>query len=91
MIEGLEEKAAQLGKKYFPDEENIWARANIEASCVKSACLEMAEWLLEGAFECTVHEDAGGYPYINQIELYDYDKDRPIAKKGDKIKVLIFR
>lgn len=91
MIEGLEEKAAQLGKKYFPDEENIWARANIEASRVKSACLEMAEWLLEGAFECTVYEDAGGYPYINEIELYDYDKDRPIAKKGDKIKVLIFR
>ena len=51
----------------------------------------MAEWLLEGAFECTVYEDAGGYPYINKIELYDYDKDRPIAKKGDKIKVLIFR
>ena len=91
MIEGLEEKAAQLGQKYFPDEENIWARANIEASRVKSACLEMAEWLIESAFECTVHEDAGGYPYINQIELYDYDKDRPIAKKGDKVKVLIFR
>lgn len=41
----LEEKATQLSQKYFPDEENIWARANIEALKCKSACLEMAEWL----------------------------------------------
>ena len=41
----LEEKATQLSKKYFPDEENIWARANIEAHKCKSACIEMAEWL----------------------------------------------
>ena len=41
----LEEKATQLSQKYFPDEENIWARANIEAHICKSACIEMAEWL----------------------------------------------
>ena len=41
----LEEKATQLSQKYFPDEENIWARANIEAQKCKSACIEMAEWL----------------------------------------------
>ena len=41
----LEEKATQLSQKYFPDEENIWARANIEARRCKSACIEMAEWL----------------------------------------------
>lgn len=41
----LEEKATQLSQKYFPDEENIWARANIEAHKCKSACIEMAEWL----------------------------------------------
>ena len=39
----LEEKASQLSQKYFPDEENIWARANIEALKCKSACMEMAE------------------------------------------------
>lgn len=43
----LEEKATQLSRKYFPDEENIWARANIEALKCKSACMEMAEWLKE--------------------------------------------
>ena len=41
----LEEKATQLSQKYFPDEENIWARANIEAQKCKSACIEMVEWL----------------------------------------------
>jgi hypothetical protein len=41
----LEEKATQLSQKYFPDEENIWARPNIEAQSCKSACIEMAEWL----------------------------------------------
>ena len=40
----LEEKATQLSQKYFPDEENIWARANIEAHKCKSACMEMVEW-----------------------------------------------
>lgn len=41
----LEEKATQLSQKYFPDEENIWARPNIEAQRCKSACIEMVEWL----------------------------------------------
>lgn len=41
----LEEKATQLSQKYFPDEENIWARPNIEAQKCKSACIEMVEWL----------------------------------------------
>lgn len=40
----LEEKATQLSQKYFPDEENIWARPNIEAQKCKSACIEMVEW-----------------------------------------------
>ena len=40
-----EEKATQLSHKYFPDEENIWARPNIEAHKCKSACIEMVEWL----------------------------------------------
>ena len=43
--EDLEEKATQLSQKYFPDEENIWARPNIEALKCKSACIEMVEWL----------------------------------------------
>ena len=41
----LEEEATRLAKKYFPDEANIWARANIEAQKCKSACIEIVEWL----------------------------------------------
>ena len=41
----LEKKAIQLSQKYFPDEENIWARPNIEAQRCKSACIEMVECL----------------------------------------------
>lgn len=39
----LEKKATQLSQKYFPDEENIWARSNIEAHKCKRECIEMAE------------------------------------------------
>lgn len=45
----------------------------------------------EGAIERTVKEDAGGYPYIDETELYDYEKDEPTAKKGDKVKIIILK
>lgn len=43
--EQIRSKAKELGQKYFPDEANVWARGNIEAEYVESACVEMAEWL----------------------------------------------
>jgi hypothetical protein len=39
-----EEKANSLGQMYFPDRNNVWARANFEAQWVSEACKEMAEW-----------------------------------------------
>lgn len=45
----------------------------------------------EDAIERTVKEDAGGYPYIDETELYDYEKDEPTAKKGDKVKIIILK
>lgn len=42
--EQIEQKAKELGQKYFPDENNIWARPNYEAQCVEFACKEMVEW-----------------------------------------------
>ena len=41
--------------------------------------------------EREVKEDAGGYPYIDATELYDYDNDKPLAKAGDKIKVVFIK
>lgn len=41
--------------------------------------------------ERTVKVDAGGYPYIDATELYDYDNEQPLAKAGDKIKLIIIK
>ena len=41
----IRNKAYELGQKYFPNANNVWARANIEAKYVSSACTEMAEWM----------------------------------------------
>ena len=47
--------------------------------------------MIKDAYEREVKVDAGGYPYIPQMELYDYDKDVPLAKKGDKVKVIVIK
>ena len=40
----LEEAARKAGQKYFPDEENIWARPNYEAKKAERAFKEGANW-----------------------------------------------
>ena len=48
--------------------------------------------MLKESLDAVVKIDAGGYPYVNAtIELYDYDKDIPLAKEGDKVKILVIR
>jgi hypothetical protein len=47
--------------------------------------------LMAKAVDVEVKVDAGGYPYIPQIELYDYDKDIPLAKEGEKVKVIVIK
>lgn len=49
------------------------------------------EQITKSAHERKVQIDAGGYPYINSIELWDYDIDKPLAKDGDKVKVVIIK
>ena len=49
------------------------------------------EQMMKDAIEVTVHIDAGGYPYIPQMEFYDYDKDAPLAKEWDKYKVILIK
>ena len=50
------------------------------------------EQMLQNAIDATVKVDAGGYPYIHRtIELYNYDKDEPLAKAGDKVKILVIK
>ena len=47
----IRNKAYELGQKYFPNANNVWARANIEAQYVSSACTEMAEWMQKKMIE----------------------------------------
>ena len=49
------------------------------------------EQMMADAIDVEVKVDAGGYPYIPQIELYDYDKDVPLAKEGDNVKVIVIK
>lgn len=49
------------------------------------------EQMMKDATKATVHIEVGNYPYIPQIELYDYDKDVPLAKEGDKYKVVLIK
>ena len=42
--EDLKEAARKAGQKYFPDEENIWARPNYEAKKAECAFKEGANW-----------------------------------------------
>ena len=50
------------------------------------------EQMLANAVDAVVKIDAGGYPYVDRtIELYDYDKDIPLAKRGDKVKILVIK
>ena len=93
LCNNLEEAARKVGQKYFPNENNIWARPNYEAVAAENAFEAGANWQKEqikkDAIEREVKEDAGGYPYIDATELYDYDNDKPLAKAGDKVKVII--
>ena len=59
---------------------------------IKRAVKFGAGWMAEQGEirEVEVKEDAGGYPYIDKhFELYDYDKDEPLFKAGDKVVVQI--
>jgi len=51
----------------------------------------MKQQMMANAVDAVVKVDAGGYPYIPQMELYDYDKDIPLAKEGDKYKVILIK
>ncbi len=44
-----QEKAEELGYKYFPNERNIWARDNIEAIKTMAACMEMSDFIIDNA------------------------------------------
>lgn len=87
-------------EKYFNALYRNWTKKDREKDTdVEEMCRQTArhftEWkkqqMMASGTDATVHIDAGGYPYIPQIELYDYDKDIPLAKEGDKYKVVLIK
>ena len=61
------------------------------AEAFHAGMLEMKQQLMAKAIYVEVKVDAGGYPYIPQIELYDYVKDIPLAREGEKYKVVLMK
>jgi len=62
-----------------------------EVDAFKAGAIWQREQMMAKAVEREVKVDAGGYPYIDATELYDYDNDKPLAKAGDKVKILIIK
>lgn len=87
--EDLEEVAVDYGNRSaFTDVDPFnWI---LEIAFKDGACWQKQQ-IMKDATEVTVHIEAGNYPYIPQIELYDYDKDIPLAKEGDKYKVVLIK
>ena len=56
-----------------------------------AGALWQKEKMIRDSVEREVKVDAGSYPYIDATELYDYDEDKPLAKEGDKVKLIIVR
>lgn len=77
-----EEKANELAQKYFPDANNIWARANIEAEFVKYACLEMASWVEQNLLKSA---DGDELPELERevvVFTQNFPNDAGIMKVG---------
>ena len=87
--EQIEQKAKELGQKYFPDEYNIWARPQN----VEYACKEMLEWADKEVEEHSasdrgmVDEIIINLKRVEQDYRIDLTKEmewlRNIAKKGE--------
>lgn len=93
----LEDEIAKFNNNYFPETDNglnIEMRKELR-TIVGNAIKNGARWkeqqMMKDAIEREVKVDAGGYPYIDATELYDYDNDKPLAKAGDMVKVIIIK
>ena len=83
-------QAVKVGAKWQKEQDQSTIEL-AEDHAMLAGMEKMKEQMMAKAVCVTVHIDAGGYPYIPQIELYDYDKDIPLAKEGDKYKVVLIK
>lgn len=77
---------------YHNDDRNYPIRKEAVLEYLEMGAKFVEQQMLKDAMDAVVKIDAGGYPYVDAtIELYDYDKDIPLAKEGDKVKILVIR
>lgn len=97
--EELEEELTNYFNKFKGLESSNWNwridSVNIHSGGLLDFARHFVEWqkqkMMKDAIEREIKEDAGGYPFIEATELYDYDNDKPLAKAGDKIKVVFIK
>ena len=102
--EGLEEEIDKYIKDHFTIDKEQLDRLGIEEkdylySMDRDDILAMVrhftnwqkEQMMAKAIDVEVRVDAGGYPYIPQMELYDYNNDIPLAKAEDRYKVILIK
>lgn len=85
--EEIKQKAYEISQRCFPDSQNIWARQNIEAQLVQSACCEIVKWadktMINKACEWLVSElyhseDRYGHPNVESrsyVSVEDFIND----------------
>ena len=87
---GLDEAAEEYEKESlaskFPTRDQSLTKADI--IYIFKAGAEWMAWQGE-TFESVVLRDAGGYPYIPPIEMYDYENEKAKYNPGDKVIVNI--
>ena len=82
--EEIRNKSYELGQKYFPDVNNVWARANIEAQYVSNACMEIVQWA-----DNTMIEKACDWLYNKALDgFYNEDGTKVLLADGIKQKFI---
>jgi len=79
--------------KYYASGQGCYVSVPIDISlrAIEYAKREAKQQMMAKAIDVEVKVDAGGYPYIPTIELYDYDKDIPLANEGDKYNIVLIK
>lgn len=87
-INSLQEEPVSEELEEFAEE---WDESLYRSDAVIAGAKWKEEQMMKKAIEREVKVDAGGYPYIDATEFYDYENDKPLAKAGDKIKVVFMK
>ena len=81
--------------QYSERAESKYSNGMFDSADIAEGFIVGAQWqkqqMTKDTIETTVKIDAGGYPYIPSMELYDYTEDKPLAKEGDKVKLVIIK